>query len=256
MTLLGHDIRGNGPRRVMVLHGWFGDHDVWAPTYPLLDEKAFTYAFPDYRGYGASRTIEGRHSIAEIAADALTLADHLGWERFSLLGHSMGGMVAQRVAIDAPERIEAAVCVTPVPASGVPLPPEVAALFASAARSDEAALGVIENSLGTRLTPAAGRWVLAHQRATSNPRAFEDYFHAFSATDFSSEAGALRAPLLVLVGAHDAGVSSDFVQATFPRMYPHAQIEALPNAGHYPMLETPAYLVTRIEAFLREHAAG
>ena len=254
--ILGHEIRGRGPRRVMVLHGWFGDHGIWAPTYPLLDEEAFTYAFPDYRGYGASRAIQGEHTIAEMAADVLELAGQLGWKRFSLLGHSMGGMVAQRIAIDAPDRIQAAVCVTPVPASGVPLPAEVAALFASAAGNDQAALGVIETSLGSRLTPALGLWVLAHQRTTVDPVAFEDYFHAFSKTDFSDKAAALRAPLLVLVGEHDAGVSSDFVQATFPRMYPHAQIELLPNAGHYPMLETPAHLVTRIEAFLRQHCGG
>ena len=253
---LGHEIRGHGPHRVMVLHGWFGDHGIWAPTYPLLDEAAFTYAFPDYRGYGASRHIDGQHTIAEIAADMLALADELRWERFSLLGHSMGGMVAQRVAIDAPERIAVAVCVTPVPASGVPLPPEVAALFASAASNEQAALGVIETSLGSRLSPTVARHILAHQRATSESTAFEHYFHAFSATDFSDRAAALRAPLLVLVGEHDAGVSPDFVQATFPRMYPHARIETLPNAGHYPMLETPAYLVTRAEAFLRQHDAN
>ena len=251
--ILGHEIRGRGPRRVLVAHGWFGDHGVWALAYPLLDEEAFTYVFPDYRGYGASRAIQGQHTIAEIAGDMLALADRLGWEHFALLGHSMGGMVAQRVAIDAPHRIRAAVCVTPVPASGVPLPADIAALFASAATDDQAALGVIETSLGRRLAPALTRLVLAHERSTAEPGAFAAYFHAFSKTDFSSEAGGLCAPLLVLVGEHDAGVSSDFVQATFPSLYPHAQIELLPNAGHYPMLETPAYLVTRIETFLRQH---
>jgi pimeloyl-ACP methyl ester carboxylesterase len=251
--ILGHEIRGRGPRRVMVLHGWFGDHGVWAPTYPLLDEDAFTYAFADYRGYGASRAIEGQHTIAEIASDILALADDLGWADFALLGHSMGGMVAQRVAIDAPQRVWAAVCVTPIPASGVPLPADVAALFASAATNDQAALAVIETSLGRRLAPALAGLVLAHQRSTADSDAFANYFEAFSKTDFSSRVGALRAPLLVLVGEHDAGVSSDFVQGTFPSLYPHAQIELLPNAGHYPMLETPAYLMTRVEAFLRDH---
>ena len=251
----GHEIRGVGAMRVLVLHGWFGDHHIWSPTYPLLDEARYTYAFMDYRGYGASRAVEGRHTIAEMAGDALALADALGWDRFAVVGHSMGGMAAQRVAIDAPRRVLAAACVTPVPASGVPLPPEVAAVFAAAGTDDQAALGVIENSLGQRLTPAVAAQVLAHQRRTSDARAFADYFRAFSETDFSAEAVGLRAPLLVLVGEHDQGVSREFVSATFPRLYPHARIETLPNAGHYPMLETPAYLVTVIEAFLREHGA-
>jgi len=254
--ILGYETRGRGPRRVLVLHGWFGDHGAWAPTYPLLDEEAFTYAFIDYRGYGASRALKGEYTIAEIAADALAVAGKLGWERFSVLGHSMGGMVAQRIAIDAPERIEAAVCVTPVPASGVPLPPEIAQLFASAVSDDQAALGVINASLGGRLTPAVALSVLAHERATAEPEAFSAYFRAFSGTDFSSEAGRLRAPLLVLVGEHDGGVSQEFVQATFPALYAHAQFETLPNAGHYPMLETPAYLVTRVEAFLRPYGVA
>lgn len=247
---VGYELIGTGPSKVMVLHGWFGDHSIWAPTYPFLDREQYSYAFMDYRGYGASRAIKGTHTIQEISGDAIALADRLDWERFSVAGHSMGGMAAQRVAVDAGDRVNCVVGITPIPASGVPFPPEVRALFEAAHSDDNAAQMVIEASLGQRLTPAVSKHILALTRSTTTADAFSDYLEAFSRTDFSAEARTVLTPILVLIGEHDAGVSDDFVRATFPALYPHVQLEVLPNSGHYPMVESPAWLVTTMEKFL------
>lgn len=126
---------GHGPHPVIVLHGWFGDAHAFEPIEPWLSGADFSYVFMDYRGYGGMREAAGEHSIDEIAADALALADALGFERFSLVGHSMGGMAIERVAALAPERVRALVAVAPVPCGGVAMAPATRALFDGAARS-------------------------------------------------------------------------------------------------------------------------
>ena len=251
---IGHEVIGHGPTRVIVLHGWFGDHHAWAPAYPYLDREKFSYAFMDYRGYGASRAISGEYTMAEISADALALADELGWQRFGVVGHSMGGMAAQRLGIDAGERAQALVCVTPVPASGVPLPPDVDKMFASVVGDDAAGRMVIGGSLGPDAKPEMVEQILQHARKTTTAESFGKYYTAFSKTNFSSEAADLKTPMLVLIGAKDGGVSEEFVRNTFPALYPHAQLEVLPDAGHYPMIEMPRYLINRIQDFLSGRA--
>ena len=102
--MVWHQTIGNGPTKVMVIHGWFWDHRVFTPIFDCLDTASYTYAFLDIRGYGNSRKISGEYTIGEVAADAIALADQLGWREFHVVGHSMGGKAAQKVAMDAGPR--------------------------------------------------------------------------------------------------------------------------------------------------------
>jgi pimeloyl-ACP methyl ester carboxylesterase len=252
--VIGHRMIGSGKQGVVVLHGWFGDHTVFADMFPYLDTETFSYAFVDYRGYGLSRGIKGDYSMAEIAADALGLADHLGWQRFHLVGHSMGGMAVQRVAVDAPGRVRSAVCLTAVPAAGVPLDDAGQELFYGAADSDEKRAGIIGFSTGGRLSPSWVQWMVRRSHETTTHAAFAAYAHTFTKTNFVEAAQGLKTPMLVAAGEHDLALTAEVMQGTFLQWYPNARLEMLPNAGHYPMLETPVYLATLIESFMRGHA--
>ena len=127
-----HLLVGHGAHRVIALHGWFGHAGGWGPLTQHLNGRDFSYAFMDQRGYGGMRGSGGPYTVEQIAQDALALADQLGWQRFSLIGHSMGGSAIQQVLVAAPARVRALVAVTPVSATGVPFDDQGWQLFTAA----------------------------------------------------------------------------------------------------------------------------
>ena len=84
--MIFHKQIGDGPVRVVVIPGWFGDHRAFEAMFDFLDVKRFSYAFIDIRGYGDSRDEAGDYTMAEIAIDTLALADRLGWRSFTWSG--------------------------------------------------------------------------------------------------------------------------------------------------------------------------
>lgn len=247
---LPHDVHGSGPHRVIALHGWFGDRDAFRKIRPYLNGDAFTYAFPDYRGYGEARDLPGEYTVAEVAGDVIALADKLGWEEFSLIGHSMGGSVIQRVMLDAPGRVRRLVGVSPVPASGVPFDDQSWALFAGAADEPANRRTIIDFTTGGRLPGAWLDEMVDHSLRVSTVPAFRAYLDAWARTDFHAEVEGNTTPVLVIAGAHDLALSPDVMRETWLRWYPNAEFTTFSDAGHYAMDETPLALVAVVERFL------
>ena len=243
---------GNGPIKVIALHGWFGSSSGWGPFTQVLDEKRFTYVFMDYRGYGGSKAIQGEYTLHEIACDTLELADKLGWQQFDLIGHSMGAKAVQQVLLNSPVRVGKIVALTPVPASEVPLDEESWKLFTSAAQSPQARKAILDFSTGNRLSEAWLERMLDQSLMQSTEEAFAAYFLAWAKGDFSSLIKGNPVPMLVIVGEHDPTLTVDTMSNTYMNWYPHAKLEVMTNAGHYPMDETPIALATSIERFFAD----
>jgi pimeloyl-ACP methyl ester carboxylesterase len=94
---------GTGPP-VLFIQGVGVVGNGWAPQVEGLRAR-FTVVSFDNRGIGGSRNHDGRLTIEDMAADALAIMDALGFERFHVVGHSMGGIIAQAVALQAPARV-------------------------------------------------------------------------------------------------------------------------------------------------------
>ena len=246
----GHLQIGFGARKVLVLSGTFGHAGDWNAFSEALDLEAATYVFFDYRGYGRSLHLDGEFSFEEAARDVLRLVDHLDWQRFSLIGHSMGGVAMQRVLLAAPDRIERMVAIAGVPACSSRMDTQRLAGFGSAAGSLAQREFIIDFSTGRRL-PAA--WVarLARQSwASVAPRAFSGYLREWATVDFAPLVQGNTTPLKVLIGAHDPSLTEELMQRTWLSWYADASLETLANAGHYPMHEVPLALAAAVQNFL------
>ena len=242
---------GNGDHKVLVLHGWFGDHTTFDPMRAALSLDEFTYVLMDYRGVGKSKSLTGDYTNAEIATDALALMDRLGWERASLVGHSMGGKAIQKIAAIAPQRVDKLVGITPVPAAAVPFDDAGWALFEGAAGTPGNREAIIDFTTGNRNSKTWVQAMAAHSLETSTAEAFAAYLRAWAKEDFAADVQGMDKPMLVVVGEHDAAITAEAMQGTCLAWYPNARLELVPNAGHYPMYETPVQMATLMERFLR-----
>lgn len=245
-----HRLIGSGDHKVLVLHDWFGTSAGWGSFLNYLDGDTFSYAFLDYRGYGDRKNVTGAYTLAEIADDALALADELGWEHFSLIGHSMGGKAVQQVLAQDPQRVRKLVGLAPVPAGPYPLDADGETLFYGAAQDRDKRLAIIDLVTGQRASRAWVNLMVDRSLQLSTREAFGEYVKDWVLADLTDRITGNPLPVKVIVGEHDLALTADAMRATWLSHYPNAELEEIANSGHYPMHETPVALVTTIESFL------
>jgi len=110
--------QGSGPIPIIFIHGNFGSWRHWLPCFENLPSQYTAYA-PDLRGCGNSQVTDSGYDIETLSQDIQQLADNLQLDKFHLVGHSLGGAVAQELAGNHPERIITLTLVAPAPAEGM-----------------------------------------------------------------------------------------------------------------------------------------
>ena len=255
---------GSGGRPVFLVHGFTGGKEDLGEWVEPLAERGWHAVAPDLRGHGTSDHPEGRESYGfeVFAADLLALADALGWDRFAVVGYSMGGAVAQFLALGCPQRVSALVLVAsfhgPVPgvdAELVALGSEIVrqagmpglaqALAARRAQNPEA---VARYERAERARPGHGGRRERGVLATSPDLWLEMAPRFVTQPDRLDLLRALDVPTAVVVGELDRTMVDDCRRMA--DAIPGARLTVVPDAGHSLPAEKPAELWAALSSFL------
>jgi pimeloyl-ACP methyl ester carboxylesterase len=257
---LAVEVAGQGPGLLLV-HGFTGAKEDFSDHVDVL-ARDHTVVIFDHRGHGASDNPEdpAAYSLERLRDDTLQVADAVGFDTFRLLGHSMGGMVARKVVIAEPGRVDALIMMD---TSAAPIPgfePDLMDAAADVALTQgKDALKELLDSANVLNSPAYER-VLAERAGFQE---FQDKKWADSSAvmwgtmaralghqsdDIAALAAALDVPMMILVGEQD----KPFVKASqqMKDAIPDAHHVVIADAGHSPQFENPDAWIEAMTTFL------
>lgn len=223
---------------------------MWEPQLSELARAHRLIRF-DHRGHGQSPVPPGPYAIGDLGADVLALMDRLGLERASYVGLSLGGMVGQWLAINAPERIARLILISTSP--HMP-PPEGWQERAAAVRAAGTTAAVADGVLGRWFTPEfaeARPEVVARYLemvSAAPPEGYASCCEAIADLDLRAELARVSAPTLVLVGAQDPSTPPAHAK-TIVSAVPGARLEVLDPGAHLLNVEREA----EVTALIRDH---
>ena len=254
---LAYDVRGQGPW-LLLLMGLGGRAEDWSEPFTDRLAKAYRVLRVDNRGAGRSAKPEGPYSIELLAADSVAVLDAVGAIHAHVVGFSMGGMIAQELALLHGARVDRLVLVSTHTGGSEVVPPTDAAFAALRARGRDAR-AVVRGRVAAFAAPG---WAEAHREAVDElarialeepmpMSAFLAQAHAVAVSDRAARVPTLPHPTLVVHGESDALVPLVNGER-LARAIPGARLRVLPGVGHLPMWEAPDALATAIEDFLGE----
>jgi 3-oxoadipate enol-lactonase len=258
---LAYDVRGHGPPLVLVQGLGIGRWG-WQPVADRLARR-FQVITIDNRGIGASDAPPGSYSTRVMAEDVVAVLDDAGVGSASVVGTSLGGMVAQELALAHPGRVDRLVLVATIPGGRLtaPMPLKTAYLLTLAPLlASEARLrGFVENTLGPqtvrRRTKVVER-LIAHKRA--HPQS-EQAWRAQAAAGVLFDPGGrqrrITQPTLILRGTADQVVNPVNAEL-LANLIPDVRLQYFDGAGHLLYWDEPKRFVRVVTGFLTDRAVS
>lgn len=243
---------GSGPP-VLLIAGIPAIADDWEPVamrLASLGRRAIAY---DNRGSGASSVTPGPYTTAVMAEDAVALMGHLSLERVDVFGMSMGGMIAQELAISHAERVNRLVlgCTHAGVAHAVPPPAAVGRAFALRTEDWGLRMRTLAPFAFSRTVAPSDllAFIEKKSRDVQDPAGYRAQIDAVLAHDAVSRLGTIAAPTLVLTGDDDQIIPGENSELLAERI-PNAELRIIPSTGHLFFLEQPGETIEILSDFL------
>ncbi len=239
--------RGTGPTLVF-LHYWGGSAHTWNLVTDLLDGRDVLTV--DFRGWGRSRSLAGPFTLRQLADDTLAVIADAGVTDYVLVGHSMGGKVAQLVAATRPAGLRGLVLVGPGPAKpAAEITPEYQDGLSHAYDSEESTAAARDHVLtATPLPEEIKAQIAADSRASAEAARTEWPLHGI-AEDVSAHTLLVNVSVLVVAGENDHVEPPEVLRHNLLPYLSGAEFTVIPNTGHLIPLEAAAELTAAITAF-------
>jgi 3-oxoadipate enol-lactonase len=247
-------VDGGGPA-VVLIHGVGLDHAMWAAQAEAL-AGAFTVVRYDMAGHGLSARLPGPPDLAAYAAQLCRLLVELGIDAAHLVGFSMGGLVAQRFALDHPDRVRRLVLMNTVYDRPEAARHAVLERLETAVREGPSA--GIEAALERWFTPgfrgARPDAIAAVRRRleANDPEGFLAAYRVFATADreLAGRLFAIAAPTLVMTGADDRGSTPEMARLMVEAI-PGARLDIIPAMRHLLPVEGAGHVNLALADFLR-----
>lgn len=255
---LFYDTDGAG-EPLLLLMGLGGEHGAWQLQQAELARR-YRLVLIDNRDAGRSGEARTGYGTADMAGDALAIADHLGLERFHVLGASMGGAIAQHLALRAPTRVATMVLASTWGRTDAFLRAVFSGwrLLVERLTPEEFLAVQAPWAFTTRFLAAPSAEVLALQArrreagVLASVAAYQRQLDACLAHDTLDLVPLLRTPVLILTGEDDILTPPRYGRALTAAL-PRAEMVLLPGAGHACFLESPRPFSERVLRFLARH---
>jgi pimeloyl-ACP methyl ester carboxylesterase len=233
---------GFGGTTLVLIHGSGGDHTTWGPQLEGLASAATLVAL-DLPGHGASSG-EGCDTIADYATLVRQFLAALGRGAVILGGHSMGGAIAQALALDAPPLLRGLVLVGT--GGRLRVLPE---LFEILTRDYTEAVAFMTERAWSPSSPAELKELGRRTVSATPPSVTRGDFAACNSFDVMDRLGEIRLPTLVVVGEEDRLTPPKYAEF-LARSIASARLVRIPHAGHFVSLERPDEVNQAIRDFL------